>query len=416
MPSRIAATLAAALMLVAAQASSAFAQDPLRSAQWALDAIHLGASPSAAASRGEGVVVAVLDTGVDAGHPDLGGRILLGPDLVDGGRARNDPHGHGTHLAGVIAATAGNGIGGDGVAPAARILAIRVLDARNIGSSDALVGGINAAIGAGADVINLSLNWPVPAGTGIAGAKVDAAIERAANAGIAVIVAAGNRGLSSCEEPAQPGRTLCVGALDSELDLAGFSSHGTGLGVVAPGSRLVSTAPGGGYSVQTGTSQAAAMASGVAALLAARGLRGRAILQRLSATARDLGAAGYDPRFGFGLVDAQRALDGAAEGRIPPLLQVRSARKVRLSTVRRRGLRVSCDAARAGTCRVRVKARGVTIAKGRTRVEGTGPVKLTARTTKAGRRVLARRGGLNAQVTAALEGAPGARAHVALRR
>jgi subtilisin family serine protease len=411
----IAGVVACALLLGAAPASAQTA-DPLRSVQWALDAIHLGdlgRRAPRAVPVGDGVLVAVVDSGVESAHPDLQGRVVAGPDLVDGPGGPDDPNGHGTHIAGIIAATAGNGIGGAGVAPDARILAVRVLDKDNGGTPADVAAGIDAAVAARADIINLSLNWSAPSD---ALAPVTAAMKRAADAGIAVIVAAGNDAQARCEEPFLPQRTLCVGAVDGDLRLAAFSSYGDGLGLVAPGEDMLSTWRGSDYTSISGTSQAAAVASGVAALLVGVGLHGQAVIDRLTQTARDIGTPGPDAATGSGLLDADRAIEGAAAGTLPPILRISAANSATAGVVRRRGLKVSCDAARAGTCSVRIRVGTAVVAKGSTRTDGTGSVSVLARPTAAGRTLLLRTArGRSAVIEAALAGAPGARRPVTLR-
>lgn len=408
-----AAVTAAALGAVAPPAQAA--GDPLRAVQWALDAIHLGPRATAAASAptAAGPLVAVLDSGVDAVHPDLAGRVVDGPDLVDGDGVPADEHGHGTHIAGIIAAATGNDVGGAGIAPQARILAIRVLDADNHGTPEGVTAGIDAAIRAGADVVNMSLNWSE---THIALAPVTAAMQRAVDAGIAVVVAAGNDARDHCEEPVLPKRALCVGAVDGDLRLAAFSSHGDNLGIVAPGDDVVSTWRGGDYLSLSGTSQAAAVASGVAALLAEAGLRGMEIVERLVRTARDIEAPGIDARTGFGLLDATRAVDGAGARRMPPILSVSSARRARTAALRRDGLRAGCDAARPGRCAIRVRVGGTVVARATTRVDGSGPVTVRVRPTRDGRRLLARTRARSATVEASMRGVPGARRTLTLVR
>lgn len=409
--------LTAALVVAAAgpgTASAGAAQDPLRGVQWALDAIHLGdllGTKQQPAPAGAGVVVAVVDSGIDSTHPDLAGRVIAGPDLIDGG-APDDPRGHGTHLSGIIAAAAGNGVGGAGIAPRASLLAIRVLNADNAGSAYTVSRGIDAAVQRGADVINLSLNWN-NANQDLS--PVTAAMQRAADAGIVLVVAAGNGGQDHCEEPVLERRALCVGALNDDLQLAPFSSHGRGLGVVAPGSGVLSTWPRGEYARLSGTSQAAAQASGVAALLVGLGLRGDQVVQRLQQTARDIGPVGYDQATGSGMLDAARAVNGAAEGRAPPLLQINAPRSVAQRSVRRRGLGVRCDAARPGACRVRIRVRGVVVASASRTVSGAGVVLVRARPTRAARRVLAGERKLRGRIEVALTGAPGVRQSIVLR-
>jgi subtilisin family serine protease len=411
-----AAAVAMAVALSGVGTSSADAAiDPLRDVQWALDAIHLGdvgrRAPRSAPS-GSGTLVAVVDSGVDASHPDLHGRVVHGPDLVDGDAIPDDLNGHGTHVAGLIAAAADNGLGGSGVAPSARILAIRVLDADNTGTPAHVASGIDAAVTLGADIINLSLNWSAPSAALV---PVTAAMKRAADAGIAVIVAAGNDAKSSCEEPFVPQRTLCVGAVDGDLELAPFSSHGSGLGIVAPGDNLLSTWRGGDYNSVSGTSQSAAVASGVGALLVGLGLRGQAVIDRLALTARDIGVPGPDSATGNGLLDADRAVEGAAASTVPPLLRVSVARRATARIVARRGLKISCDAARPGTCNVRLRVGSKVVAKGSGRADGTGAVTVVARASSTGRKLLRTTRSRRATVEASLTGAPGARGKLSLR-
>ncbi len=392
-------------------ASASAAADPLRGVQWALDAIHLGGSTPAGGASGAGALVAVVDSGVDAAHPDLAGRVLAGPDFVDHDLDPSDQSGHGTHIAGLIAASSGNGIGIGGVAPAARILAVRVLGADDNGTPAVVAAGINAAVDAGADIINLSLNW-VQASPSLA--PVTAAMQRASDAGALVIVAAGNNAQGRCEEPVLPQHALCVGALAGNLRLATFSSYGTGLGLVAPGDGLISTWNDNTYRSMSGTSQAAAVTSGVAALLVGLGYHGDALRQRLLATARDIGAPGPDARTGAGLVDAERAVDGALQHRLAAVLRADSPPSAVSSEVGRKGLRVTCDAAKPGTCRVKIRVGATTVAKASTTVDGAGAVEILARPTAAGRRLLAEGRSLHATVLTSLAGAPAVRRPLAL--
>jgi serine protease len=394
----------------ATQANAAI--DPLRGAQWALDAIHVGGPTPAGAPAGTGALVAVVDSGVDASHPDLLGRVVAGPDIVDRDSDPSDPSGHGTHIAGIIAAASGNGIGGAGVAPAARILAVRVLGAGDIGSAANVAAGINAAVDAGADIINLSLNWAHPDATL---APVTAAMQRAADAGVLVVVAAGNDAQGRCEEPVLPQQALCVGSLSSNLTLSPFSSYGQGMGLVAPGDDIMSTWNNGAYNSASGTSQAAALTSGVAALLVGMGLHGHDLMTRLLATARDIGTPGLDARTGAGLLDAERAVEGASEGSIPAVLEASAPARAVSADVLKRGLSTTCDAAKPGLCRVKIRVAGAVVAKGSATADGTGPVDVVARATAAGRRALATTRALRGAVETSFAGVPGVRSQIRLR-
>src|SRR5436305_2042039 len=185
----IATILCAALLPATAHAAGG---DPLRTHQWGLDLIH--ADQAHAVSTGAGAVVAVVDTGIDAAHPDLAGRIGPGWDFVDGDSTPQDGNGHGTHVSGIIAADAGNGIGVDSVAPGAKIMPVRALDDNGSGSDADVASGIDWATDHGADVINLSLGGMVPtAGLGI-GDAITAAVQRALHHGVNVVAAPGNAG------------------------------------------------------------------------------------------------------------------------------------------------------------------------------------------------------------------------------
>src|SRR5262245_20673171 len=143
------------LGLFASAPATAGAADPLRGRQWGLDMIHADGARSV--SEGRGAVVAVVDTGVQADHPDLAGRLLSGKDFVDNDDTPQDGNGHGTHVSGIVAADTGNGIGVESVAPEAKVLPIRVLGDDGSGDIANIVKGIDYAVAQNADVINLSL-------------------------------------------------------------------------------------------------------------------------------------------------------------------------------------------------------------------------------------------------------------------
>src|SRR5690349_23850516 len=309
----IAAFLCAALLPAAAHGAGG---DPLRSHQWGLDLIH--ADQAHAVTTGAGAVVAVVDTGIDAAHPDLAGRIGAGWDFVDGDSTPQDGNGHGTHVSGIIAANAGNGIGVDSVAPGATIMPVRVLDNNGSGSDANVASGIDWATDHGANVINLSLGGAVPtSGLGLAD-PITAAVQHALDNGVIVVAAAGNDGLPFCENDSFGGKVLCVGAVDKRENRSFYSTFGSGLSLVAPGGSdmpgtdedVLSTWNDNGYQELAGTSQATPHVSGVAALLVSLGMRGQAAVQRILATATDLGSPGPDVQFGHGLVNAAAAVAG----------------------------------------------------------------------------------------------------------
>jgi subtilisin family serine protease len=281
--------------------------DPMQPQQWALDTLH--APQLWAAGGAAGQTVAVVDTGVDAGHPDLAGVVLAGTDILgqyaDGD---HDPNGHGTHVSGIVAEVAGNGVGGAGLAQGARILPVRVMAADGSGWGSDAAKGVVWAADHGANVINLSFGSPDR------DSVLDTAISYALGKGVSVVVAAGNSGTAAGGDPvnwpaADPG-VIAVGAVDSSGVRPYWSSTGSHLAVVAPGVGIWSTVPG-GYASMDGTSMATPYVSAAVALLRAKvpGLTPATVRTRLMATADDLGAPGFDAMYGAGRIDP-----AAAEG------------------------------------------------------------------------------------------------------
>jgi subtilisin family serine protease len=406
------------LLLVLAGAGPArAAPDPLRSQQWGMTMVH--ADEAHATASGAGATVAVVDTGAYLAHPDLQGRLIAGRDFVENDDTPQDGEGHGTHVAGIVAANAGNGIGVEGVAPGAQVLVVRVLGDDGSGSTDDVIAGIDWAVAHGADVLNLSLGPDPP----ILGddPDFDAAIDRALDRGVIVVAAAGNTGLPVCEQPSGNGRLLCVGAVDPNGNKAFYSSFGSGLGISAPGgaafgpitddilSTYAKTSENdpslGPYEYLAGTSQATPHVAGVAALLVSLGVRGQAAVQRILATARDVGLPGPDPVYGAGIVDARAAVAGLGRpaaggpgggsgsgggvfGGAGSAARISLARVQRIRTVLRRGIRVRCTAAGAGRCRVRVYRAGKRIAAGSHALRAGRAVTVVARLTARGRALL----------------------------
>ena len=391
--------LTGVLLALALPASALGASDPLRPQQWNLDMVESDAAHAAA--RGNGAIVAVVDSGVNANHPDLGGRLLGGHDFVDDDGSPQDGDGHGTHVTGIVAANDGNGTGVSSVAPGARVLPVRVLDDTGAGDSSDVAAGIDYAVGAGAQVINLSLGSEVP----LIGASSEfsAAIDRALDRGVVVVAASGNNGLPACEQPSAQGRLLCVGAVDRRGMRSFFSSFGQGLGLVAPGGSgasavtntgedVLSTWRDGGYEELAGTSQAAPHVAGVAALLVSKGLRGQAVANRILATAKDAGPAGPDPEYGAGIVNTRAAMAGmsGAAGGSGSAARISIARVQRLRSVLRRGIKVRCRAAGAGRCRAKATRRKRTLAYGTHRVKPGVAVTFYSKPNRRGRALIRR--------------------------
>ena len=409
---RRAATALALTSLALVPADAVAAPDPLRGEQWNLDAI--GADAAHAVSLGAGAVVAVVDSGVQGSHPDLAGNVIDGPDLVERDVTPNDEHGHGTNIAGIIAASKANGIGIHGAAPAARILAIRVLDEQNSGTTDQEAAGIDAAVAGGAHVINLSLSpGPNIAKQLLPDSSLVRAIDRAAAAGIVVVAAAGNDAVPLCAQPLLAGKILCVGAINRAGVRSSYSNYAVRVDIVAPGGErrvneaIVSSQLGGGFSAMAGTSQATPHVAAAAALLVSLGLRGRAVIDRLEQTATDLG---NPAQLGHGLLNMPAAVAGLASSSpatAPPALSATVPRRVRFSTIRRRGLRVVCTSPLPGRCTIRVTRGRQLLARGSRRVGAGVATPIRARLTAGGRRALARRDRIAARVDVSAPGAAG---------
>ena len=285
--------------------------DPLFSQQWGLTKID---APQAwAVTRGKDtVVVAVVDTGVDYTHPDLVGRVDTANDydFVNGDSDAMDDNGHGTHVSGIIAATADNGIGGAGVAPECKVLPVKVLDSKGSGDTIGVAAGIRYAADAGAKIINLSLAGPSDATMGDA-------VAYAQDKGCVVVAAAGNEGSSAgASYPARYVKVIGVGATDSSNAHATFSNYGPGVDIAAPGVNILSTVPGGGYESWSGTSMASPFVSAVAALVWSEysSWDSTQVIGRVLATAQDIGPAGNDSHFGSGLVRADSAVTKSSVG------------------------------------------------------------------------------------------------------
>lgn len=235
-------------------------QEAQQKAGWNITAFNLPETWKL--SQGEGVVIAVLDTGCQADHPDLKDNILKGANFVQA-KPPYDKNGHGTHCAGIICAS-NNNIGMVGVAPKAKVIPVKVLGDNGSGNIQSIAKGVQYAIKRNVDFISMSLGSPRPV------PLVHKMIKLAESRGIPTFVAAGNSGRTKeVFYPANYKETIAIGAIDSNFRRANFSNTGQNLDFMAPGVDILSTVPTNWYSLMSGTSMAQPMACGLAALLLA---------------------------------------------------------------------------------------------------------------------------------------------------
>ena len=301
--------------------------DPSYGSQWALAQIHAfdgWSTYPGAYGTPDGTVIAVADTGIDSTHPDLSGQV----DTADGAvclsgtcssDAALDDNGHGTHVAGIAAASTDNGVGIAGEAVSSSVMPVKVLDSNGSGTYASIASGIIWAADHGAEVINLSLS-----GAAYSKTLCDA-VSYATSHGAVVVAAAGNDSTSIQEYPAACPGAIGVGATDSNDSLASFSDYGyPDVFVTAPGVSILSTFSGGGYATLSGTSMAAPFVSGLAALLRGENTaRTVADVKRIiAATADKVGSSSYggdqfnvcgggcswNSSFGYGRVNVASAL------------------------------------------------------------------------------------------------------------
>jgi hypothetical protein len=253
-----------------------------------------------AIAKGDNILVAVIDSGVDVSHPELAGAVAQTFDALDTPAA---PHKHGTAIAGLIAAH-GRLMG---AAPAARILAIRAFDPKDAsaeGTTFNILKGLDWAAANGARIINMSFAGP-------ADPAIHRSLEAARKKGIVLIAAAGNAGAKSPPlYPAADPNVIAVTATDADDKLFEQSNRGRHIAVAAPGAQILVAIPDSGYEVASGTSYAAAEVSGIVALMLERksDLTPEKVRGILQATAKDLGPKGHDIMFGAGLADAYAAI------------------------------------------------------------------------------------------------------------
>ncbi|MDP1793709.1 MAG: S8 family serine peptidase [Acidimicrobiales bacterium] len=327
------------------------ATDPLTTGQWGLDLVK--ARAAWAVGRGAGVTIAVVDSGTDLAHEDLAANVVAGKSYVSD--SPQDDDGHGTHVSGIAAGVGENGRGISGVAPAAKVMPVKVLTPDG-GNSGDVADGIRFAADSGAAVINLSLGGDVP----LVGAfsSIPDAVRYAWSKGSICVLAAGNNSLPLSDYGNLP--AIVVTAVDRQDRQAGYATSigGAKWGMAAPGgagngnagddvlSTFWSAGKANSYGTLAGTSMAAPFVSGAAAILRGLGLSPQATVDRLLSSAADIGASGRDGTFGSGRLDVARAVAGrGAPGPTPTTPGAVTTSPARSGSPTTRGARPSTSAA-----------------------------------------------------------------------
>jgi len=279
---------------------------------------RIGAGTVHSYNRGTGVKVAILDTGIDYTHIDLDANYVRGYDFVNSDIDPMDDHGHGTHVAGIVAAE-DNGTGVVGVAPEAKLYALKVLDASGSGYWSDIIAALQWAVDNNMQMVNMSL------GADRAPDDVKNACDNAYAAGVLLFAAAGNDGNprgkgNSVDCPARYDSVIAVAATDQSDQRASWSSTGDQVELAVPGVDINSTLLGGGYGEKSGTSMSSPHVAGTAALVwtAFPDWTNAGVRNQLQVTAVDLGKEGKDSLYGYGLVDADEAAP-STEPNNPPV-------------------------------------------------------------------------------------------------
>ena len=277
--------------------------DPFFRAQWSLERIG---APQAweRLPRDAGGIVAVVDSGVDERHPELQRHVLPGRNVIEQNGDTQDQHGHGTAIAGIIAATTNNAVGMSGICPTCRILPVKVLNESGEGTYAHVIAGILWAADKKAQIINLSLG-----SYGFSRLLADA-VEYAHHSGAVIVAAGGNEAIKAPLYPGALPNVISASATDADDNLWVGSNYGDAIDIAAPGVRILSLDTHNNYLFATGSSFSAAQVSGVAALVRTKHplLKNTHVAQVLFQTADDLGEKGKDQFYGFGRLNAARAL------------------------------------------------------------------------------------------------------------
>ncbi|RYX99829.1 peptidase S8 [bacterium] len=261
------------------------------------------------------IIIGVIDTGIDLGHPDLKNKLVDGYNVITQGKTPpRDDNGHGTHASGIAAADTNNKIGIAGTAPNCKIMPIKTLDAKGSGDIYNVALGVIWAVDHGARVLNMSLGGPQ-------NETLKKAIEYALAKNVVVVTAMGNDGKNVKAYPAALPGVISVGSVDFSRSRSDFSNYGDWISVTAPGSQIMSTMPTykttmtefekeEGYDYLDGTSMACPIVAGIAALVLSRNpdYTPAEVKERIQSTATDTGKKGFDNEYGYGIVNAAKAV------------------------------------------------------------------------------------------------------------
>lgn len=289
--------------------------DPFFGPQWHLSKISApqGWDLSTGASD---VAIAIVDSGVDPAHPDLGAKLVPGYNFLNNTADTHDVLGHGTAVAGSAAASSNNGIGVSGVAWNNPIMPLVVLDANDYASYSNIARAITYAADRGVRIINVSIGGTSPSST------LQSAVTYAWNKGALVFVSAMNNGTSTPTYPAACANAIAISSTDSSDNRSSFSSYGSWITLAAPGSYIYTTNNGGGYGAWNGTSFSSPIAAGLGALILSLNpsLTNEQVKNIMLQSADDLGAAGFDQYFGNGRINVVKSL--LAAGSTAPAVDV----------------------------------------------------------------------------------------------
>ncbi len=285
---------------------AAVPNDPSFPSEWHLAKIQ---APKAwdVSTGSPSVVVAVIDSGADTAHPDLASKLVPGWNFLNSTADITDREGHGTAVAGTIAAAANNGTGVAGVTWGSTIMPLVVVNSSGVAAYSDIAAAIEYAADHGARVMNISIGGPD------ASAALQSAVDYAWSKGAAVFASAMNNSTSAAYYPAACNHAVAVSATDSTDSLASFSNYGNWITVSAPGTNILTTSMGGSYGYWSGTSFSSPITAGVAALALAANpsLTNSDLVTLLEQNADDIGVPGYDAQSGFGRVNAYRTVAAA---------------------------------------------------------------------------------------------------------